>query len=140
MTTLIIFIAFLMLLSVLILFIKLRQTNIRKALNMPRSTTPNDDSFVQAREIGQFLHQRAEVAGVYFHRTSDGCGIDQRDFSRIQFGEDHAVAQLVRLCHALGCEIVIRQTDTNDLEDRSNTPTVFAEKIISMKARRAGNA
>ena len=137
MTYLIIFIAFLMLLSVLLLVFKIREANIHKALNLPRHTNPTNDSFVQAREIGRFLHQRATACNIYFHNTPDTSGVDPKVFHRISSGEECSVAQLVRLCHAVGCEIVIRQMDTDDMEDRTNTPTAFAEKIITMQENRA---
>lgn len=136
MNYLLLFILFLMSVCLLFLLIKLRETSIRKALNLPRFTSPVDDSFVQAKEMGRFLSQRAEACGIYFHHAPDTCGIDRKDFYRISSGEEHAVSELIRLCHVVGCEIVIRQTDTADIETRSNPPDVFAEKIIKMKEQR----
>lgn len=137
MNYLFIFCIFLLLFCALILIAKLREANIRKALSIPKHTAPTDDSFEQAREIGNFLHQRAQAGSIRLHNAPDVCGIDRKDYYRISCGEDHAISQLIRLCHSVGCEIVIRQTGTDDLESRTNTPDVFAEKIIRMKEQRS---
>lgn len=129
----IIFCSFLMICAILFLVMKIREYNIQRALQLPKQTPLIDDSFDEAKEIGKFLHSRANACGVYFHHTPDRTGVNQRDFYHIASGEEYEVVQFIRICHLLGCEIVIRQTGTNDLETRENNPEVFAEKIAKMK-------
>ena len=128
-----IFLGILLVIIFLLLIAKNRETNIQKALNMPKHVPPCDDSIKQAEEIGHFLFDRTLHSGRTLRNVSPACGIKTRDMLRISEGKDSGVAMLIRICHALGCEIVIRQTGTDDLESKDTHPEVFAEKIIKMR-------
>lgn len=118
---------------ILLLVIKLREANIHKALNMPKRTTHFIDSSDQASDIGRFLYNRALFNGISLAQASSQCGIDCQDYYRISTGKEPGVLQLIRMCHLAGCEIVIRQIGTSDIEQSGNDPQVFAEKIIRMR-------
>ena len=108
--------------------------NARK-MGFPTHTSPyTDDAIEQAREISRFLLERGDAAGVplsEFSRT----GLFNPTW-KMNSGRSYDIIALIRLCHLLGCEIVIRQVGTNDLERAEHTPEVLAEKVFRITGER----
>lgn len=68
---------------------------------------PPDDAIESAREIERFLHGIAREIGA---DLSADC-----IRNRLKDGMD--TEELVRMCHALGCELVIRKVSDTDIEE-----------------------
>lgn len=98
-------------------------------LNMPASCPPLDDGLESAKAIGRFLSKRAN-GNLQILIGEAGCEEYSRsDVFNIYWGENYQVATFIRLCHALGCEVVVRQVGTEDIE-RSRTPEEGTEDVI----------
>lgn len=117
-----------------VIVVKYRKYNVRRALQMPKNPPRYPDSAIRsAREIGDFLFERAQAAGVYFISSNDKTGISVDNLRRLSDGKDYGVINLIRMAHYLGCEVVIRQTGTQDTEDPATTPQVYAEYIADLE-------
>ena len=120
--------AILMVFLVGFIVVQCRKYDVQRALKLPKNPPKySDDAIKEAKAIGIFLHQRANACGVYFHKSGEATGLRWNDVWDI--GKNSGVVTLVRLCHYLGCEIIIRQIDTKDIECEENTKEVIAEYI-----------
>lgn len=109
--------------------------NARK-MGFPTCTSPyNDDAIEQAKDICRFLFSRLDDSGIYISDFSKKTGIFESTWDMAS-GKSYEIISLIRMCHLLGCEIVIRQIGTNDLEKREHTPDVFKEKVFKITNRR----
>lgn len=116
-----------------VIVVKIRKYRFQRALMIPRSSPRySDDAIKQAKEIASFLCRRREEAGVLIYECADGSGIPDECAARVASGRDDGVITLIRLCHYLGCELVVRQIGYDDLENAENTPQVFAEYIAKL--------
>lgn len=117
-----------------VLVVKYRKYNVQRALQMPKNPPHYPDSAIKsARKIGDFLFERAQAAGVHFIASTDKTGISVTNLRNLSDGKDYGVINLIRMAHYLGCEIVVRQTGTQDTEDPATTAQVFAEYIINLE-------
>lgn len=117
-----------------VIVVKYRKYNVQRALQMPKNPPHYPDSAIKsAREIGDFLFERAEAAGVYFISSGDKTGMSPEDIHKLSDGKDYGVINLIRMAHYLGCEVVIRQTGTQDTENSTTAPQVFEEYITKIK-------
>lgn len=97
---------------------------------------PSLDNAIKAnKEICSFLSSRSLKLYRNYSRPS-GTGIDSSTVHRILSGEEMAIPQFLRICHALGCEVVVRQVGTADIETSENTAEFFEEVISKMKPQR----
>ena len=130
----IIFWTVLVLLFAGVIVVKYRKYNVQRALRMPKNPPHYPDSAIRsAREIGDFLFERAQAAGVYFISSNDKTGISVDNLHRLSNGKDYGVINLIRMAHYLGCEVVIRQTGMQDTEGPATTPQAFAEYITKIE-------
>lgn len=110
--------------------IQYRKYNVQRALKLPKNPPKySDDAIKEAKDIGRFLSSRADACGVYFHKSDETTGLRWKDVWDIGCGKNSDVVTFIRLCHYLGCEIIIRQIDTKDIECEENTKEVIAEYI-----------
>lgn len=117
-----------------ILVVKYRKYNIHRALALPKNPPRYPDSAMKsAREIGNFLFERADVCGVYFMTADKDTGVSYEAIRDISDGKDTHIINLLRMAHFLGCEVVIRQIGTSDTEDPATTPQVYAEMIARIE-------
>lgn len=122
------------LLFVGVLVVKYRKYNIHRALALPKNPPRYPDSAMKsAREIGDFLFERADVCGVYFMTADKDTGVSYEAIRDIADGEDTHIVNFLRMAHFLGCEVVIRQIGTSDTEDSATTPQVYAEMIARIE-------
>lgn len=122
------------LLFVGVLVVKYRKYNIHRALALPKNPPRYPDSAMKsAREIGDFLFERADVCGVYFMTADKDTGVSYEAIRDIADGKDTHIVNFLRMAHFLGCEVVIRQIGTSDTEDSATTPQVYAEMIARIK-------
>lgn len=113
-----------------VLVVKYRKYNIHRALALPKNPPRYPDSAMKsAREIGDFLFERADVCGVYFMTADKDTGVSYEAIRDIADGKDTHIVNFLRMAHFLGCEVVIRQIGTSDTEDPATTPQVYAEMI-----------
>ena len=113
-----------------VLVVKYRKYNIHKALALPKNPPRYPDSAMKsAREIGDFLFERADVCGVYFMTADKDTGVSYEAIRDIADGKDTHIVNFLRMAHLLGCEVVIRQIGTSDTEDPATTPQVYSEMI-----------
>lgn len=89
---------------------------IAKILNAPLECPPLDDALKSAKEIGCFLSKRANFNTEILITKVDNKIYRREDVSDIYWGENYQVATFIRLCHALGCEVVVRQRGEEDIE------------------------
>lgn len=90
---------------------------ISKIMNAPLTCPPLDDALKSAKAIGRFLSKRAN-GNTEILVTKVGPGDYRReDVSSIYWGKNYQVATFIRLCHALGCEVLVRQRGTEDIEE-----------------------
>lgn len=114
-----------------VIVIKIRKYSVQKALKLPEKTDGViGNSFRSARQIGQFLMKRADTCGIYLMSSNTGVSADELD--RIVQGKDLGIIGLVRLAHLLGCELVIRQVGTGDIEDPENTPDAYKQLVVTL--------
>lgn len=118
---------------ILVMLIKFKQTSIRKAIGMNTQVQDTRNSHDQAKKIGAFIYNRLQVSGVDLVQQSAAARIDMDAYKRIMSGNDEGVMHLIRLCHASGCEIVIRQIGTNDLELGNNAEAPMDEGIFGTR-------
>lgn len=117
-----------------VIVVKYRKYNVQRALQMPKNPPHYPDSAIKsARKIGDFLFERAKAAGVHFIASTDKTGISVINLRNLSDGKDYGVINLIRMAHYLGCEIVVRQTGTQDTEDSATTAQVFAEYITNLE-------
>ncbi len=117
-----------------VIVVKYRKYNVQRALQMPKNPPHYPDSAIKsARKIGDFLFERAKAAGVHFIASTDKTGISVINLRNLSDGKDYGVINLIRMAHYLGCEIVVRQTGTQDTEDPATTAQVFAEYITNLE-------
>ena len=117
-----------------VIVVKYRKYNIQRALQMPKNPPHYPDSAIKsAREIGDFLFERAQFAGVHFIASGDKTGISVTNLRNLSDGKDYGVINLIRMAHYLGCEVVVRQIGTHDTEDPAMTPKIFAEYITDLE-------
>lgn len=117
-----------------VLVVKYRKYNIHKALALPKNPPRYPDSAMKsAREIGDFLFERADVCGVYFMTADKDTGVSYEAIRDIADGKDTHIVNFLRMAHFLGCEVVIRQIGTSDTEDPATTPQVYAEMIARIE-------
>lgn len=122
------------LLFVGVLVVKYRKYNIHRALALPKNPPRYPDSAMKsAREIGDFLFERADVCGVYFMTADKDTGVSYEAIRDIADGKDTHIVNFLRMAHFLGCEVVIRQIGTSDTEDSATTPQVYAEMIARIE-------
>lgn len=125
------------LLFVGVLVVKYRKYNIHRALALPKNPPRYPDSAMKsAREIGDFLFERADVCGVYFMTADKDTGVSYEAIRDIADGKDTHIVNFLRMAHFLGCEVVIRQIGTSDTEDSATTPQVYAEMIARIEEER----
>ena len=95
-----------------VIVVKYRKYNVQRALQMPKNPPHYPDSAIKsARKTG--------ISVINLRNLSDG--------------KDYGVINLIRMAHYLGCEIVVRQTGTQDTEDPATTAQVFAEYITNLE-------
>lgn len=117
-----------------VLVVKYRKYNIHRALALPKNPPRYPDSAMKsAREIGDFLFERADVCGVYFMTADKDTGVSYEAIRDIADGKDTHIVNFLRMAHFLGCEVVIRQIGTSDTEDSATTPQVYAEMIARIE-------
>lgn len=98
-------------------------------LNKPTSCPPLDDALKSAKAIGKFLYFRANCnTQILIDKVGPG-EYSRVDVFDIYRGKNYQVVTFIRLCHALGCEVVVRQVGTEDIE-RSRTPEEGTEDVI----------
>ncbi len=117
-----------------VIIVKYRKYNVQRALKLPKHPPMYaDDAVKSAEEIGKFLLKRSTACGVYFLCADKDAGISTSTLYQIAEGKDYGVINFIRLAHYLGCEVVIRQVDTHDIENPENTPQIFAEYISKLE-------
>ncbi len=117
-----------------VLVVKYRKYNIHRALALPKNPPRYPDSAMKsAREIGNFLFERADVCGVYFMTADKDTGVSYEALRDILDGKDTHIVNFIRMAHFLGCEVVIRQIGTSDTENPDTTPQVYAEMIANIE-------
>lgn len=117
-----------------VLVVKYRKYNIHRALALPKNPPRYPDSAMKsAREIGNFLFERADVCGVYFMTADKDTGVSYEALRDISDGKDTHIVNFIRMAHFLGCEVVIRQIGTSDTENPDTTPQVYAEMIANIE-------
>lgn len=98
-------------------------------LKVPVSCPPLDDALKSARAIGHFLLIRANGnSKILIDKVGYG-EYSRTDVFNIYWGENYQVVTFIRLCHALGCEVVVRQVGTEDIE-RSRIPEEGTKDVI----------
>lgn len=117
-----------------VIVVKYRKYNVQRALQMPKNPPHYPDSAIKsAREIGDFLFERAQFAGVHFIASRDKTGISVTNLRNLSDGKDYGVINLIRMAHYLECEVVVRQIGTHDTEDPAMTPKISAEYITDLE-------
>lgn len=94
---------------IIILLCGYYQTKIYKALNMPITPPPLDDSIALAKEIGNFLYERDIASGRILSGTYVSTHINQTRINSILIGKEMAVIDFIRICKLLGCEVIVKQ-------------------------------
>lgn len=133
MNTLQLFTVIVLLLFAGVFVIQCRKYRISRALKLPKHPPRyNDNAIKEAKAIGIFLHERAKACGVYILDAPEKTGIYYRDVWDILHGEERGTVTFIRLCHHLGCEVIIRQQGTEDTEGNENPPAAMAEYLSKL--------
>ena len=89
------------------------------------------DAADSAKRIGVMLRKRADVVcfDSWYERTKDkGIG----EMSSIFYGSNYGMVSFIRLCHFVGCEVVVRPVADPDV-DIENDPDGSKEVISKIK-------
>lgn len=133
MTALESFLIFLLAVIAAVTIIQYRKYNVQRALKLPKHPPRyNDNAIKEAKAIGIFLHERAKACGVYILDAPEKTGIYYRDVWDILHGEERGTVTFIRLCHHLGCEVIVRQQGTDDTEGNENPPAAMAEYLSKL--------
>ena len=133
MTALESFLIFLLAVIAAVTIIQYRKYNVQRALKLPKNPPRyNDNAIKEAKAIGIFLHERAKACGVYILDAPEKTGIYYRDVWDILHGEERGTVTFIRLCHHLGCEVIVRQQGTEDTEGNENPPAAMAEYLSKL--------
>lgn len=81
-------------------------------MNAPTACPPLDNALKSAKEIGMFLFKRS---GYNLNILPED--YNREDIRKIYWGEGYQVITFIRLCHALGCDVLIRQKGSDDIEE-----------------------
>ena len=89
------------------------------------------DAADSAKRIGVMLRKRADVVcfDVWYEKTKDN-GIE--DMSSIFYGGNYGMVSFIRLCHFVGCEVVVRPVADPDA-DIEDDPDGSKEVISKIK-------
>lgn len=104
-----------------------------QTMGVPVKCPSLDDSIEQAKKIGDFLSERYDTIGSYAFKVSDA-GCSPASIDRILKGKESGVIDFIRMCHACGCEVVIKQVDSMDVETSGNTPEYYEQYISSISS------
>lgn len=126
-------IGLMLIIAVMLIIINTNNAKRMQAMGVPMKCPSMDDSIEQAKEIGHFLSGRYNDIDSYAFKVSDA-GLQPASIDRILKGKESGVIDFIRMCHACGCEVVIRQVDTMDIEDSGNTPERYEQYISSISA------
>lgn len=127
------FLVFLLAIIAAVTIIQYRKYNVQRALKLPKHPPRyNDNAIKEAKAIGIFLHERAKACGVYILDAPEKTGIYYRDVWDILHGEERGTVTFIRLCHHLGCEVIVRQQGTEDTEGNENPPEAMAEYLSKL--------
>lgn len=97
---------------------------------MPTHVPPCCDAKKSAGQIGQFLLLRAKPAGrIFMSATVNYQGIENKVCSSVFEGECFDVVYLIRMCHAVGCELEVREVTLCDQDVVDDS--VDAQEVIS---------
>lgn len=106
---------------VLILFCGYYRRKICRIMNAPIVCPPLDNALKSASDIGRFLNERCVAIGGQTYTPKGEVAIEEHKLKKIFMGEEIAIAEFIRLCHAVGCEVIVRQVGTDDIEDKTYT-------------------
>lgn len=106
----------------------------RNKLNVPNYYVSYDDVLSDSQEISKFLKERSDICNKYFNQgKTESEKSDNKKQRQMLYDLDHNIILFLRLCHSLGCEVVIRQRDINDLEKRNINLEISTEKILKVR-------
>lgn len=107
----------------------------QRMLRFPLSQQTSRDARRASKEITEFLYRR-------LHDCSRLGDIDQGNIHNIPYaryflGDEpcYWLTVFVRVCHMVGCEVVIRQVDTHDIDERQEKMQMLADKCKIIKAQ-----
>lgn len=81
------------------------QSDKAKKLNACTTCPPPDDAIASKQETDSFLFEIAEKR------------VDEQIYHSLQTEDSTQIVEFFRLCHALGCEVVIRKVSNDDIEE-----------------------
>lgn len=89
------------------------------------------DAADSAKRIGAMLRKRADVVcfDIWFEKTKEN-GIE--DMTSIFYGGNYGMVSFIRLCHFVGCEVVVRPVADPDV-DIEEDPDGSKEVISKIK-------
>lgn len=102
------------------------QNKICKIMNAPLECPPLDNAIKSSKAIGAFLFDRYKAIGKGNNPKKEA-GIAGLDMFSMGTSTCMQFIEFIRLCHALGCEVVVRQVGTEDIEDPANTREAFIQ-------------
>lgn len=106
----------------------------RKKMNVPTFYVSYDDTLKSSKEIAKFLRERSELCNKFFDNGKNEVEKSDNKKQRLMLYDlNYNTILFLRLCHSLGCEVVIRQIGTDDLEKREIKPEIFAEKVSRIR-------
>lgn len=104
-----------------------------KQMGMPSFVLPPHDAKKSAEQIGRFLFYRSLPTGKTSMAHAPGYdGIRDCTCVDIMHGKCFEVVDFIRMCHSLGCEVVVREVTTPDT-DIEEDPQRMKEVISRMR-------
>ena len=82
---------------------------------------PENDARESAKKIGSFLRKRSWVCDMRHCSNGSVAGYNTFLAESIFDGHEQTVMQFIRLCHALGCEVVVRQVNSECADIEADT-------------------
>ena len=112
--------------------ISIKKDVYERKIKVPTSCDPEPDCVQAAKDIGRFIMARSHPLGM---RLSS-CGVSDNVYGNIIGGKSYELIEFLRICHHIGCEVVIRQIDTQDIESPETAPKVLEEYICNLRRER----
>lgn len=108
----------------------------QKQMRMPTTIPAADDAMKSARNIGFFLWRYSRKAGTHDGtETASFKNASKLGDYDVILGKSHDMIAFIRMCHTLGCEVVIRKVAQNN-QDIEEDPERIKDILAHMDWRK----
>lgn len=107
--------------------ISIKKEVYERKIKVPTVSEKDVDCVKAAKNIGRFILLRSHPG-----MRLSSCGVNEYSYEMITGGKSCDLIEFLRICYHIGCEVVIRQIDTQDIESPDTDPKVLEEYICNL--------